>query len=124
MGEAGDTGEVVHDLRDEVALLEEALSQMGTSSKMLFHLTLHSRLPSQLSLSPEHWQSKPAHEDQMCYCIYIRATLWGGGGDQAPPSYAWSGLFIADMFQDGLEEQITEAVVLAPGEVILFFRWQ
>ena len=31
---------------------------------------------------------------------------------------------IADMFQDGLEEQITEAVVLAPGEVILFFgRW-
>ena len=36
-GEAGDTGDVVHDLMDEVALLEEALSHMGTSSKMPFH---------------------------------------------------------------------------------------
>ena len=44
-----------------------------------------------------------------------------GGGDQPPPSHAWSGVLIADMFQDGLEEQITEAVVLAPGEAILFF---
>ena len=30
-GEAGDTGDVVHDLRDDLASLEEALSQMGTS---------------------------------------------------------------------------------------------
>ena len=36
-GDAGNTGDVVHDLRDEVALLEEALSQMGASSKMPFH---------------------------------------------------------------------------------------
>ena len=28
------------------------------------------------------------------------------------------------MFPDGLEEWITEAAVLAPGEAILFFRWQ
>ena len=34
VGEAGDTGDVVHDLRDEVALLEDTLSQMGASSKM------------------------------------------------------------------------------------------
>ena len=36
-------------------------------------------------------------------------------------SHAWSGSFIADMFQKGLEEQITGAVALAPGEAILFF---
>ena len=30
---------------------------------------------------------------------------------------------IVNMLQDGLEEWITEAVVLAPGEAILFFRW-
>ena len=37
VGEAGDTGDVVRDLRDEVASLEDTLSQMGTSSKMPFH---------------------------------------------------------------------------------------
>ena len=37
--EAGDTGDVVHDLRDEMASLEEALSPMGASSKMPFHFT-------------------------------------------------------------------------------------
>ena len=38
--------------------------------------------------------------------------------------WAWTGLLIANMFQDGLEEQITQAVVLASGEVILFLgRW-
>ena len=44
----------------------------------------------------------------------------GGGGDQPPPSHAWSRWLIADMFQDGLKEQSTEAVVLAE-EAILFF---
>ena len=48
-------------------------------------------------------------------------TLGEGGGNQPPPSHAWSGLLIADIFQDGLKEQIIEAVVLAPGEAILFF---
>ena len=37
VGEPGDTVDVDHDLRDEVASFEEALSQMGTSSKMPFH---------------------------------------------------------------------------------------
>ena len=123
VGEAGDTGDVVCDLRDEVASLEEALSQMGASSKMPFCFTWCGRLPSKQSLSPEHWQSNPAHEDQTCYCIQVRVTLGEGGGDQPPPPHAWTSLLIADMFQDGLEEWITEAVVLAPGEVILFFRW-
>ena len=35
-GKAGDTGDVVHDLMDQVASLEESLPQMGTSSKMPF----------------------------------------------------------------------------------------
>ena len=41
-----------------------------------------------------------------------------------PHPHAWTSLLIADMFQDGLEEQITDAVVLAPIEVVLFFGWQ
>ena len=44
----------------------------------------------------------------------------GKGEATSPPSHAWSGSLIADMFQDSLEEQITEAVVLALGEAILF----
>ena len=36
VGEAGNTGDVVCDLRDVVASLEEALSQMDTSSKIPF----------------------------------------------------------------------------------------
>ena len=43
VGEAGDTGDVVSDLRDEVASLEESLSQMGASSKMPFHFAPCSR---------------------------------------------------------------------------------
>ena len=46
------------------------------------------------------------------------------GGNQPQPTHALSGLLIADMFQDGLKEQITEPVVLAPGEVILLFGRQ
>ena len=44
----------------------------------------------------------------------------GGGDDHPLPSHAWSGLLIADMFQDGLEEPIAKAAVLAQGEAILF----
>ena len=47
--------------------------------------------------------------------------LGEGGGDQSPPPHAWTSSLIADMFQDGLEEQITEAVVLGPGTAVLFF---
>ena len=35
-GKAGDTGDAVYDLRDDVALLEEGLSHMGVLSKMPF----------------------------------------------------------------------------------------
>ena len=71
------------------------------------------RSPSEQSSLPEHWQSNPAQEGQT-HCIWVRVTLGEGGGAQPPPPHAWTGLLIADMFQDGLEEQITDAVVLAP----------
>ena len=118
-GEAGDTGDVVYNLRDEVASLEEALSQMGSSSKTPFCFMWCSRLLSELSLSLEHWHSNPAYEDQMHYCVHVRVTLGEGRGDQPPPSHAWTSSLITKMFQDDLEEWITEAVDLAPGEVIL-----
>ena len=73
---------------------------------------------------PQHREDHPTHEDQMCFCIHIRLTLGEEGGDQPPPAHAWSGLLIVDMFQEGLEEWINEAVVLASGEAVLFFGWQ
>ena len=57
-GEAGDIGSAVHDLRDDVALLEETLSKMGSPSKMPFKFTQSSQLPSEQSLSPEHQQDQ------------------------------------------------------------------
>ena len=84
VGEAGDTGDVVDYLRDEVASLEDTLLQMGISSKMTYHLVQHSRSPSKWSLSHEHWQSNPAHEDGFHYCVQVRVTLEEEGGDQAP----------------------------------------
>ena len=122
-GEVGDTGDVVCDFRDEVASLEEALSQMGASSKCPFALYNVADHHLNNLYHQEHWQSNQAHEDQMCYCIQVRVTLGEGGGGQPPPSPAWTGSLIANIFQDGLEEWSTEAVVLAPGEAILFFRW-
>ena len=46
-GEAGDTGDVVHDLRYEVASLVEAISQIGTSLKMPFCFVQCGRLLSE-----------------------------------------------------------------------------
>ena len=115
----GEPEDTTHDL------LEEVSSQMGTSPKAPFRFTQSSRLPSIQSLSLEGSQaSSMTPDNQMHYFVKVRVTLWEGEGDQPPPSYAWSGLLIADMFQDGLEEWITKAVVLAPGKATLFFgRW-
>ena len=71
---------------------------------------------------PEHQQDHPGHENQMHYCVHIRVTLGEGGGDQPPSSHTWSGLLIVDMLQEGLEQQITKAVVLVLGEAVLSFR--
>ena len=51
--------------------------------------------------------------------------IWGKeAGDNPPPSHAWSGLLIVDMFQEGIEEWIIKAVIFASGEAILFFGRQ
>ena len=41
VSETVDTGDVVHDWRDDMASLEEAISQMDTTSKMPFHFMWH-----------------------------------------------------------------------------------
>ena len=105
-------------------LIEKVSTQIGTSPKVPFRFTQSSRSPSVHSLSPEGRQACPRNpDDQTHYCIHISVTL-GGGGDHPPPSHTWSGSLIADIFQDDLKEQITEAVILAPGEAILFFGRQ
>ena len=56
----------------------------------------------------------------MLLCPHV--SDFGGRGRQPAPTFPhMSGSSIADIFQDGLEEEITESVVLAPGEAILFF---
>ena len=104
--------------------LEEGLSWMDTSPKMLFMFMQSSQLPSKQSLTPEHQQDHPVSEDQTCYCIHMRVTLGEGGGNQPPSSHAWSSSLIADTLQEGLKEQITKVVVLASREAILLFGWQ
>ena len=117
----GEAGDVVWDLRDEVALLEEVLSQMGALPKCPFALCdvadCHQNDLYHLSIDKvtQHMKIRCAIGSQ------LRATLGEGGGDQPPPPHAWTSLLIADMFQDGLGEQITQAVVLAPREA--FFFW-
>ena len=46
-GKAGDTGNTVQDLMEEVSSLEEVLLQMGASSKTPFRIIQSSRLPSE-----------------------------------------------------------------------------
>ena len=74
-GEAGDTGKAVHDLRDDVDLLEERISQIGgplqdalqidTIQLIAVHMTSNTRVSTR----------SPTHEDQMHYCIHFRVTL-------------------------------------------------
>ena len=114
----GEPEDSAHDFLEEVSL------QMGASPRAPFRFNQTSRSSSIWSLSPEGWWACLMISDNwMHYIVHIRMTL-GEGGDQPLPSYAWSGLLIADMFQDGPSELITKAVVLALGEATLFFgRW-
>ena len=69
----------------------------------------------------EHRADPSADKDWMHHCIHFRVTLEEGRGDQPPNPHAWTGSLIADIFQEGLEERLTETVVQALGEAILFF---
>ena len=96
---------------------------MGLSPKIPFRFTQLSRSPSTCSLSPEGGQAHSwTPDDKMHYCVHIRVTLGERGGDPPPPSHAWSGSSIADIFQGYLKEWITKAVILAPGESIWWHK--
>ena len=105
-------------------LIEEVSMQIGTCPKVPFRLTQLSRSPSVCSVSPmgghTFWGTP---DDWMHCCIHVTMTL-GEGGDQPTLSHVWSKSLIAHKFQDDLKELITKAVILAPGEAILFFGRQ
>ena len=71
VGEAGHTCDVVQDLRDEVALLEEALFHMGTSSQMPFQFTQCDGSPLEQSL---FWSIKVIPQETKTRCT-IASTL-------------------------------------------------
>ena len=61
-------------------------------------------------------------QDEMCCCIQGRVTLGEGRGHKLQPSQACNGLLITNLLQETHPRDcITEAVVLALGEAILFF---
>ena len=103
--------------------MEEVLSQMDASPKMPFRFTQSSRSPSICSLLLEHgWTCWTTPDDWTHYCVHVRVTLGEGRGNQPPPSHTWSGLLITNILQEACpKDYITKAVVLAPGEAILFF---
>ena len=119
----GEPCDTAQDQIEEVASMEEVLSQMGTSPKMPFRFIQLSRLPSVCSQLPELPQTHSlTPDDQMHYCIHIRVTLEEGRGYLPQPSHTWNGLLITDILQEACPgDCITNAVVLAPGEAILFF---
>ena len=48
--------------------------------------------------------------------------LGDGGGDKPSPSHVWGGCLITDILQEAWpEDWMTKAMVLSPGEAILFF---
>ena len=48
--------------------------------------------------------------------------LGEGGGDQPPPPYVWEGGLITDILQEAWPDDCTtKAIVLSPGDTILFF---
>ena len=120
---AGRPCDIAQDLMEEVALIEEVLSQMVTSPKMPFRFTQSSRSPSVCSLSLEcQWACLTNPNSWMHSCIHVRVTLGEGMGNQPLPSYTWSGLLIANILQETCpEDQITKVVVLVLGEAVLFF---
>ena len=93
LGEAGDPYDAVQDLGDEVASLEETLSQMGTSSiYTMWWIAIRMVLIIGVPADPS------ANEDWIHYCIHVRVTLGEGRGDQPLPLHTWTGLLIADIF--------------------------
>ena len=56
----------------------------------------------------------------MKHCLEIQVTLTDELGDVPPPSHLWMPPLIEDMLQEA-RAGLTEAVVISPGRVILFY---
>ena len=56
----------------------------------------------------------------MNYCLLIQATLTHELGDVPPPPHTWTAPVVEDMLPD-TRIGLTEAVVIGPGKVILFY---
>ena len=119
----GEEGDMLWDPKEEIAPGKEVLSHPNTSPKMPFRFKRTSQLPSERSVSSEHqWDCSPTPQDRRHYCIQVRVILGDRGGNQPPPSHAWGGCLITNILQEVWpEDQVTEAMVLSPGEAILFF---
>ena len=108
---------------EEVASMEEILSQIGTSPKTPFRLIQLSQWTSIHSLSLKHqWAHWVTPNNWMCYCIHVRVSL-REGRDNQPPTFLCME-WISNCWhitKSCPRDLITEAVVLALGEAILFF---
>ena len=102
---------------------EEVLSHPSASPQIPFRFRITSRSPSDRLVSSEcQWDHSPTPKDQRHDCIQVRVTLGGWGGDQPILPNMWKGGLNTDILQEAwLEDCITEAMVLSPGEAILFF---
>ena len=56
----------------------------------------------------------------MNYCLSIKAILTDELGDVLPPLHTWMALVVEDMLRD-IRAGLTEAIVIGPGKVILFY---
>ena len=108
---------------EEITSGEEVLLHPDASPKMLVRYGRTSQSPSERLVSSEHqWDNSSSPVDRRCYCIQVRVMLGDGGSDQPPLAHAWRGCLITNILQEAwLEDGITEAVVLSPGQAILFF---
>ena len=70
---------------------------------------------SSCSVSPS---SVSLYDNQIQHCLHIQVTLREGQGLNTLLEYAWMGSIITDMFSK--TEDLTEAVVLVPGQGVLF----
>ena len=57
------------------------------------------------------------------YCLEIQVTSTKDGGTTPPPPHTLQVPVMVDMLQDG-KSGLTEAVVMAPGQAILFYGRQ
>ena len=62
----------------------------------------------------------PTGHPSMNYCLSIKAILTDELGDVLPPLHTWTVPVVEDMLRD-IRAGLTEAIVIGPGKVILFY---